>query len=151
MTNSEDVASILASPLQNEAAAVKQRFFNCGTDQLVSYDDVAYLCAEAAGVPAESVMIEHYDADKYGKAQFPFRPSNFYVAPDKAKELLGWTGAQHDLKSDLPSYYELYKARGGPEKKMSLAQDWEIVVGSKTPGYEQVGSVYDKYDPLILQ
>lgn len=149
LTNSEDVASILAAPLMNEEAAVAQRHFNCGTDQLVSYDDVAHLCAQAAGV--DQVMIEHYDAEKFGKAKFPFRMTDFYVAPDKAKEVLGWSGPTHSLQSDLPAYFESYKARGGPEKKMSLGEDWEIVVGSKTPMYDQVASIYDQYDPIILE
>jgi NAD dependent epimerase/dehydratase family len=36
LTNSEDVATLLASPLNDENAAISQRYFNCGTDQLVS-------------------------------------------------------------------------------------------------------------------
>jgi nucleoside-diphosphate-sugar epimerase len=151
LTNSEDVASLLAAPLSNEDAAVRQRFFNCGTDHLLSYDDVAYLCAAAAGIATENVDIVHYDAERLGKAKFPFRPTSFYVAPDKAKEILGWPGPQHSLKDDLPDYYASYQQRGGPTKQLSLAQDWEIVVGSKTPQYDQVASIYDKYDPIILE
>lgn len=151
LTNSEDVASLLASPLNNEQAAIEQRFFNCGTDQLVSYDEVAKLCAQAANV-GDDYKIEHYDGDLFGKANFPFRLTNFYVAPDMAKEKLGWEGSKHSLEDDLKSwYYEGYKARGGPTKQMkNLVKDWEIVVGSKTqpPGYEV--SLYDKYDPLVL-
>lgn len=148
LTNAEDVASLLVSPLNNEAAAIEQRFFNCGTDQLLSYDEVAHMCAEAAGV--DNVAIEHYDADMFGKTTFPFRPSNFYVAPDMAKQKLGWTGPTHSLKDDLQWYYEGYKARGGPEKKISLIKDWEIVVGSKTTLPENVESIYEKYDPIIV-
>jgi nucleoside-diphosphate-sugar epimerase len=148
LTNSRDVASLLASPLNNEAAAVEQRIFNCGTDRLVSYDEVAHLCAKAAGI--DTVNIEHYDADLFGKANFPFRLTNFYVDPAAAKEKLGWDGAQHDLAKDLEWYYEHYKTRGGPEKKMSLVKDWEIVVGSKTSPQGYVNSIYDKYDPLII-
>lgn len=151
LTNSEDVASLLAAPLTNQQAAVEQRYFNCGTDQLVSYDNVGYLCAEAAGIAREKVMIEHYDADMFGKAKFPFRLTNFYVAPEKAKEILKWPGAAHSLKDDLPAYFESYKARGGPEKQMHLGEDWEIVVGCKTPKYDQVGSIYDPYMPTALE
>jgi nucleoside-diphosphate-sugar epimerase len=151
LTNSEDVASILAAPLMNEEAAVSQRYFNCGTDKLVSYDQVAYACAQAAGVSDEQVMIEHYDGDKFGKATFPFRLTNFYVAPDEVKAILGWSGSGHSLLEDMPSYFEAYKARGGPEKRMSLSKDWEIVVGSRTPLPDQVGSIYEKYDPLVLE
>jgi nucleoside-diphosphate-sugar epimerase len=148
LTNSKDVASLLAAPLRNEAAAVEQRILNCGTDKLVSYDEVAHLCAKAAGI--DTVTIEHFDGDLFGKANFPFRLTNFYVDPSTAKEKLGWEGAQHDLAKDLEWYYENYKARGGPTKKMSLVKDWEIVVGSKTPPQGSMGSIYDKYDPLII-
>jgi len=147
LTNSEDVASILASVLNDPEKAVEQRFFNCGTDQLVSYSELAYMCAEAAGIKSEDVKIEYYDADVFGKATFPFRLTDFYVAPDKVKGKLGWE-RKCDLKEDLKWYFEGYKSRGGPEKQMSLIKDWEITVGSKS-SFDN-GSVYDKYDPLVL-
>jgi nucleoside-diphosphate-sugar epimerase len=151
LTCSEDVAAILASPLDNEEAAVAQRYFNCGTDQLLSYDEVAMLCAQAAGIAQDKVRIEHYDADMFGKATFPFRMTDFYVAPDMVQEKLGWKGAQHSLKDDLSWYFESYQARrGGPETKMSLVKDWEIVIGSKTSLPEYTASIYEKYDPLTL-
>jgi len=150
LTNSEDVASLLASPLNNEAAAIEQRIFNCGTDQFVSYDELAYLCAEVAGIPRENVKMEHYDADMFGKGTFPFRPTNFYVSPDMAKSKLGWTGPSHSLKDDLKWYYEGYVARGGPTKQISLIKDWEIVVGNQTPLPDYVMSIYEKYDPLVI-
>jgi len=140
LTNSEDVAAILASPLDNEEAAVTQRFFNCGTDQLVSYDEVAQLCAEAAGIPADKVTIEHYDADQFGKAYFPFRLTDFYVAPDTLKEKVGYGGATKSLREDLKWYYESYVARGGPTKAMELVKDREIVESTS-----DIGSVYDKF------
>jgi nucleoside-diphosphate-sugar epimerase len=149
LTNSEDVARLLASPLNNEAAAIEQRVFNCGTDQLHTYDEVAYLCAEAAGIPKENVMIEHYDYELLGKGVFPFRMTNFYISPDTAKAKLGFTTSKN-LKDDLKWYFESYKARGGPTKKMSLIKDWEIVVGHKTHMPENGGSIYDKYDPIEL-
>jgi Nucleoside-diphosphate-sugar epimerases len=148
LTNSEDVASLLASVLDNEEEAVKQRFFNCGTDKLYSYDEVAYMCAEAAGIAKDKVMIEHYDSDVFGKAKFPFRPTDFYVSPDMAKEKLGWKGPSHDLKEDLKWYYEGYVARGGPTREVSLEKDYEIVVASKTSF--ELGSIYDPYMPLNI-
>ena len=148
LTNSQDVASLLASPLNNEPAAIEQRFFNCGTDDLHSYQEVAYLCAQAAGIPKDKVAVELYDSDLFGKATFPFRMTNFYVAPDAAKTKLNWSGPLHTLQEDLPAYFESYKARGGPAKKLSLIKDWEIVVGSKSSFAVQ--SVYDLHDPLII-
>ena len=125
LTNSEDVASLLASVLNDEAAAVEQTFFNCGTNQLERYDEVALLCAEVAGVT--DVEIQYYDAS-LGKAKFPFRLTDFYVAPDTAMAKLGWEGAKHNLKDDLSWYFESYKARGGPEKVIEFTADNEVLV-----------------------
>jgi len=124
LTNAEDVASLLASVLNDEAAAVEQTFFNCGTSQLVTYDEVASLCAEAAGT--DGANIEHYDSS-LGKAKFPFRLTDFYVAPDMAMSKLGWEGPKHNLKEDLGWYFESYQARGGPSKEMEFAEDKEVL------------------------
>eukprot|EP00568_Trieres_chinensis_P006629 CAMPEP_0183291060 /NCGR_PEP_ID=MMETSP0160_2-20130417/618_1 /TAXON_ID=2839 ORGANISM="Odontella Sinensis, Strain Grunow 1884" /NCGR_SAMPLE_ID=MMETSP0160_2 /ASSEMBLY_ACC=CAM_ASM_000250 /LENGTH=378 /DNA_ID=CAMNT_0025451813 /DNA_START=57 /DNA_END=1193 /DNA_ORIENTATION=- len=123
LTHSADVASLLASVLNDEDAAVEQRYFNCGTDDLISYDEVAMLCAEAAGVDRSDVDVAHYDAEALGKGKFPFRPSDFYVAPDVAKEKLGWEGPGHNLKEDLGWYFEGYVARGGKEREVDLSKD----------------------------
>jgi nucleoside-diphosphate-sugar epimerase len=124
LTNSADVASLLSSVLNDEAAAVEQKFFNCGTDELVSYDEVARLCADISGT---TLNIQHYDPE-LGKAKFPFRLTDFYVSPDLAKSKLGWKGPQHSLKDDLEWYFESYKARGGLTKDMSFAADKEVLI-----------------------
>lgn len=124
LTNSEDVASLLASVLNDEAAAVEQTFFNCGTDQLVTYDEVASLCQDVVG--GNAIKIEHYDVGK-GKAKFPFRLTDFYVAPDMAKAKLGWEGPKHSLKDDLAWYFESYQARGGPAKDVDFSADSEVL------------------------
>ena len=123
LTNSEDVASLLASVLNDEAAAVEQTYFNCGTDQLVNYDNVALMCAEVAGVEAN---IQHFDP-ALGKAAFPFRLTDFYVSPDMAKSKLGWEGPKHSLKEDLSWYFESYKTRGGMNKDLDLSKDKEVL------------------------
>lgn len=128
LTNSEDVASLLTSVLDEPEAAIEQRFFNCGTDNLVSYDEVAYLCAAAADIPKDKVNIKHYDGDLFGKAYFPFRLSNFYVSPDVAKEKLKWPGVEKNrLEDDLKWYYQGYVDRDGLNKEMTLVKDKEIV------------------------
>lgn len=128
LTNSEDVASLLTAAVGGkEGAAVEQRFFNCGTDQLCTYDEVAYMCAEAAGISKENVKIQHYDHETLGKGAFPFRMTDFYVSPDTAKDKLEWTGAKNSLMDDLKWYYEGYVQRGGPEKTLDLSKDSEIV------------------------
>lgn len=143
LTNSQDVASLLVSVLDSPESATKQRFFNCGTDQLFSYDEVAFMCASVMG--CEDVKIVHYDADQLGKGAFPFRLTNFYVAPDTAKKELGWSGAKNGLAEDLKWYYENYMERGGPNNPISLEKDWEIVKGSDGAD----ASLYTKWDPQI--
>jgi len=61
LTNSEDVASLLASVIDAPDAAVEERFFNCGTDKLYSYNDVAKMCAKAAGIPEDKIMVRSYN------------------------------------------------------------------------------------------
>jgi len=75
----------------------------------------------------DEVTIQHYDA-KLGKAKFPFRLTDFYVAPEMAMSKLGWSGAKSTLKDDLSWYFESYKARGGPGKEMDFAEDKEVLV-----------------------
>ena len=123
LTNSQDVASLLGSVLNDEGAAKSQTFFNCGTDDLVGYDELALMCAEVAGVEAN---IQHYDPS-LGKAAFPFRLTDFYVAPDMAKDKLGWKGPNNKLKEDLGWYFESYKARGGMEREVDLSKDKEVL------------------------
>mmetsp|Transcript_27000 Transcript_27000/g.41423 ORF Transcript_27000/g.41423 Transcript_27000/m.41423 type:complete len:373 (-) Transcript_27000:136-1254(-) len=128
LTCSEDVASLLVSPMGGDAteeAATSQRYFNCGTDQLVSYKDVAYMCAEVAGIT--DVQIESTGTEK--SDGFPFRATNFYVAPTKAKSILGWEGSKHTLKEDLVWYYEDYKVRKKPAVVSSVNGDDTIVNG----------------------
>ena len=127
LTNSADVASLLASVLNDEAAAVEQTYFNCGTDELVTYDEVAIMCAHVVGV--DDANIHHYDP-ALGKAAFPFRLTDFYVSPDMAKTKLGWKGPKHNLKDDLSWYFDSYKARGGMTKDLDLSKDKEVLAPS---------------------
>ena len=125
LTNSADVASLLASVLNDEKAAAEQVYFNCGTSNLVSYDEVASMCAEAAGLSAK---IEHYDPE-LGKAKFPFRLTDFYVAPDMATSKLRWEGPKCNLKDDLGWYYKGYKARK-TDGAVDLSVDDEVLKAS---------------------
>lgn len=132
LTNSEDVASLLTSVLNDEQAAIQTKFFNCGTDKLISYNDLAYLCAHIADIPREEIHIENYDYNLFGKANFPFRTTDFYVSPTLAQDKLKWSGAENTLQEDLKWYYKSYvEDRDGPNKKLDLAKDLEICAGSK--------------------
>jgi nucleoside-diphosphate-sugar epimerase len=152
LTNVQDVATLLLSPLNNMNGALQQRYFNCGTDQIVSYNDLVYLCADMARVPRFNVKIEYFDPEVLGtKGSFPYREKDFFVVPDVAKQILHWPGAQCTLSDDLIWYFDQYKnKRNGITKNISLIKDWEIVVGCKTSVPEYVASIYEQYDPLIL-
>mmetsp|Transcript_27355 Transcript_27355/g.30264 ORF Transcript_27355/g.30264 Transcript_27355/m.30264 type:complete len:389 (-) Transcript_27355:86-1252(-) len=137
LTNAEDVASLLASPLNNEKAAIETRIFNCGTDQLVSYSEVAQMCVDSINDKVDEKEVSspkfvYYDSEKFGKANFPFRLNNFYVAPNLAKEKLNWEGPTHSLKEDLASfYYDNYKQRGGNQGDVkNLEKDEKITSDS---------------------
>ena len=106
LTNAQDVASLMASVIGKEEAAIEQRYFNCGTDKLVSYKDLAEICAKAASISEFEIKSTGSE-----KGDFPFRATNFYVAPDQAKSLLGWKGPKHSLEDDLVWYYEDYMDR----------------------------------------
>jgi hypothetical protein len=45
---------------------------------------------------------------------------------------LGYSGTQHDLKSDLKWYYEGYVARGGLIRDVDFSKDQEILGAMKT-------------------
>ena len=85
------MATLIAAPLTTPEilqVAIQQRYFNCGTDQLVSYTDVGYLCADAAQIPRDQVQFRYETTTDEKLKGFPFRPTNFYVAPETAKALL---------------------------------------------------------------
>lgn len=79
------------------------RFFNCATSSLITYDEVAALCAKAAGA---DVAIKHYDpkAFELPKGFFPFRDTPFFVSVDKAAELLGFA-PKHVITEDIGWYF----------------------------------------------
>ncbi len=112
---------MLACVLNDEASAAEQTYFNCGTDRLITYDEVARMCAKAAGVPEPNVV--HYDDASLGKGKFPFRPTDFYVSPTAAMEKLGWGGSKCGLEDDLEWYFEGYLARGGASREMTFVED----------------------------
>ena len=102
VTHSEDVAALLASVIGKEDQA-KNEVFNCGTDKLCTYNEV---CAAAArGLKKEHALVA--TLDPLTKSSFPFRPNaeGFAVRVAKAKDLLGWPGAQHNVLDDLCGFY----------------------------------------------
>ena len=118
-THAADNAAMICAALGCEAAVGEA--FNCATSSLLSYDELAGLCAKAAGADAK---IEHYApgaaADGF---KFPFRDTPFFVSAAKAADKLGFE-PRHRIADDIAWYYQdNYVAQGGLEKELDFAAD----------------------------
>mmetsp|Transcript_2045 Transcript_2045/g.2926 ORF Transcript_2045/g.2926 Transcript_2045/m.2926 type:complete len:394 (-) Transcript_2045:83-1264(-) len=130
LTHADDVAGMLATVIDAGYNAHGQ-VFNCATDQLISVDNLIALCSKIAGV--ETPPIVHYDPKKVKleKKAFPYRDSHFFVAPDKAKALLGFR-CEYDLEQELTGYFQGYLSSGKHEKPMTFPIDEEILAQTGT-------------------
>eukprot|EP00316_Scyphosphaera_apsteinii_P024406 CAMPEP_0119335178 /NCGR_PEP_ID=MMETSP1333-20130426/88912_1 /TAXON_ID=418940 /ORGANISM="Scyphosphaera apsteinii, Strain RCC1455" /LENGTH=325 /DNA_ID=CAMNT_0007345659 /DNA_START=139 /DNA_END=1116 /DNA_ORIENTATION=- len=125
MTHAADNAAMVAAAVDNPAAVGE--VFNCATSSLISYRELALLCAEAAG---NTVSIASYDpkAFELPKGFFPFRDAPFFVSAEKAQKLLGFE-PKNFIKDDIKWYYQNnYKAAGGLSKEVDFAFD-DVVLG----------------------
>eukprot|EP00283_Hemiselmis_rufescens_P003368 CAMPEP_0173420062 /NCGR_PEP_ID=MMETSP1357-20121228/1690_1 /TAXON_ID=77926 /ORGANISM="Hemiselmis rufescens, Strain PCC563" /LENGTH=363 /DNA_ID=CAMNT_0014382809 /DNA_START=19 /DNA_END=1110 /DNA_ORIENTATION=- len=125
VTNCEDVAAMMTSVVGKEEAAAKQ-VFNCGTDDLVSYEDICSMVAKVAGKQAKTMTYDPKNFD-LPKGSFPFRNTEFAVTPDKAKSILGWS-PKNRLEADLPWYYQQYIDAGLDKKDIKFEAD-ETIMG----------------------
>eukprot|EP00435_Cladocopium_sp_Y103_P024276 s2634_g5.t4 len=122
LTNSEDVAGMMASVVGKEAEATNEatgQIFNCAGDELLSHVDVVKVICEALGKDPRDVLarIVFYDPAAlnpgcnkpscFFEGKFPFRETNFGVAVKKAKEVLGWSPS-HTFAGDIAAYYAEY-------------------------------------------
>jgi len=116
----EDVASMMTSVVGKEAEAAGQ-VFNCGTESFVSYQQICDIVASTVGKTAKTQGYNPKDFE-LPKGAFPFRNTDFYVTPAKAKNVLGWSSS-HTLADDMGWYYESYKAAGQDTKEIDFAAD----------------------------
>eukprot|EP00968_Pinguiococcus_pyrenoidosus_P010657 scaffold846_cov252-Pinguiococcus_pyrenoidosus.AAC.20 len=99
--------------------------YNCQDDVAISFDGLVRACAVAAGKPASSVEIVHYnpkDFDFGKKKAFPLRPQHFWTDVELARRDLDWE-PKYDTARGLRDAYEnefVHKAREG-----SLKNDFE--------------------------
>lgn len=107
------------TPAGNPAAVGE--YFNCATDKLVTYDQVAQLVMDTVG---NKVDIVHYDPEDFDlpKGAFPFRNTAFYVDVEKAKSTLGWL-PKCTLQEDMSWYYADYKALGREKRQVDFMAD----------------------------
>lgn len=133
LTNSEDVAGMMASVVGKESEANGQ-IFNCAGDELLSHIEVVKVICEALGKDSRDVLskVVFYDPaalkglelPKEGK--FPFRETNFGVAVKKAKEVLGWEPS-HTFAGDIAQYYAEYCRLGKDQGPVKRAWDEAVL------------------------
>ena len=130
----QDLAIAMASILGNDAAIGK--IYNVSGDRYVTFDGLAYACAEAAGKSAEEVKLIHYDPKQFdfGKRKaFPVRQQHFFTDIERAKTDLNWQ-PKYDLISGLKdSFQNDYLASGRDKSEIDFSLDEEILgkVGSR--------------------
>merc|ERR1719191_435167 len=93
MTHAADNANMISAAVHSYRSkhdVNSKGVFNCATTSLITYDEIAELCAKAAG--ADPPQIVHYDPKDFDipKGFFPFRDTPFYVCVDKATKKLGF-------------------------------------------------------------
>ena len=124
----QDLAMAMASVLGNETAINK--IYNISGDRYVTFDGLAYACAEAAGKSAENIKLVHYDPANFdfGKRKaFPVRQQHFFADIHRAKTELDWQ-PKYDLVSGLKdSFQNDYLASGRDESEIDFSLDEEIL------------------------
>lgn len=123
-----DLAEAMASVLGNKTAIGK--IYNISGDRYVTFDGLAYACAEAAGKSPEEIELVHYDPSKFdfGKRKaFPIRQQHFFADIHRATTELDWQ-PKYDLKSGLKdSFTNDYLASGREGSEIDFSLDEEIL------------------------
>jgi nucleoside-diphosphate-sugar epimerase len=127
LTNAVDIAKLLAAVIGNPAAVGE--VFNCATDKLVSYNNLAKMVGDVCG--KADVICEHYNPFDFDlpKGAFPFRDDAFFVDVSKAKSILAWT-PESTLENDLRWYYEDYLKLGLDKKAQAFISDEKVKFAS---------------------
>ncbi|MBE9177652.1 NAD-dependent epimerase/dehydratase family protein [Oculatella sp. LEGE 06141] len=118
-----DLASAMASVLGNSAAV--GQIYNISGDRYVTFDGLAYACAEAAGKSPDTIQLVHYDPRRFdfGKRKpFPLRVQHFFADIHKATTDLHWSPA-FDLVAGLRDSFKtdyLASERGNAEIDFSI-------------------------------
>ena len=123
-----DLALAMASVLENEKA--KGKIYNISGARYVTFDGLAYACAQAAGKSPQEIEIVHYDPQKFdfGKRKaFPVRQQHFFADIHNAKTDLDWQ-PKYDLVSGLKdSFQNDYLASGRDGSEIDFSLDEEIL------------------------
>ena len=122
VSNSVDVVKMLAAVVGNPKAVGE--VFNCGTDKVVTYGELAKMVGDVCGKEATCEFYDPADFD-LPKGAFPFRNTAFYVDVSKAKDVLGWE-AGSTVEGDLKWYYEDYLKLGLDKAEKTFPADEQV-------------------------
>ena len=124
----QDLALAMASVLGNETAVGK--IYNISGDRYVTFNGLAYACAEAVGKSPDDIKLVHYDLSKFdfGKRKaFPVRQQHFFADIHRAKTELDWQ-PKYDLVLGLKDSFENdYLASGRDRSEIDFSLDEEIL------------------------
>ena len=124
----KDLATAMAAILGNDQAV--GQIYNIAGDRYVTFNRLAYACAEAAGKSPEDVKLVHYDPSQFsfGKRKaFPVRLQHFFADVHKAMNELNWQ-PEFDLVSGLKDSFENdYLASGRDKAEIDFSVDDEIL------------------------
>ena len=124
----EDLAQAMAAVLGNDKATGE--IYNVSGDRFVTFDGLARICAQAAGLSPEDLHLVHYDPKQFdfGKRKaFPIRTQHFFADVHKAVNDLNWQ-PKYDLESGLKdSFQNDYLASGRHEADVDFSVDDEIL------------------------
>jgi len=123
-----DLASAMAAVLGNQKAI--GQIYNVSGDRYVTFDGLAYACAEAIGKNPTEIRILHYNPKdfNFGKSKpFPMRVQHFFADIHKAKTDLNWQ-PQYDLVSGLKdSFTQDYLISNRDKQDIDFSLDEQIL------------------------
>ncbi|CAE8610374.1 unnamed protein product [Polarella glacialis] len=123
----EDLADFMTQCIGNPA--VNGQVYNVSSEEFVTFDGMAKLCAAAAGLPEPKIV--HYDPksikglvpEDWPKA-FPFRNMHFFTSIEKAKrDVPGWKPKFTMLEGLTDSYKQDFVARGFDKAEVDFRTD----------------------------
>merc|ERR1719282_1533246 len=123
-TGQREVEMALEAGLPGKWCAFRPQYiYGPCTDKMCSYDDVCIAAAQALGKEA---LVAALPPDT--KSSFPFRPNaeGFAVRVRKAKDVLGWAGATHNVLDDIAAdgfYTKDYLALGLDKGDLDTSKD----------------------------
>ena len=124
----QDLATAMMAVLGNQTAIGK--IYNISGDRYVTFNGLAYACAEAVGKSPEKVKLVHYDPSKFdfGKRKaFPLRQQHFFADIHQAKTDLKWQPKYNLIAGLKDSWQNDYLVSGRDSAEVDFSLDEKIL------------------------